>query len=333
MSKLLISLSGLRGIIGETLDPTIAARYAAAFTSQLSGDGPIVLTRDGRATGRMMADAIRAALCACGRDVIYADVAATPTTGRLVRQHQAAGGIQISASHNPPPYNGMKLFGSDGRVVPGEFGEKVLKAYEDSELPWQPHEFVGSVTELEETTDDHLRAVQNNVQLERIQASSFRVLLDSNHGAGSVLGRPLLESLGCDVVMLGGTPDGEFIHTPEPTAANLKDVCNDVVASKAAVGFCQDPDADRLALIDEKGRYVGEEYTLAVCLQHILKTRKGAVVTNCSTSRMSEDIANEAGVPFFRSKVGEANVSDVMMANDAVSVSYTHLTLPTICSV
>lgn len=117
MSKLIISVSGLRGIIGETLDPTIAAKYVAAYSSD-APDGPFVVTRDGRATGRMLADAISSALCALGRDVIDADVAATPTTGILVREHKAAGGIQISASHNPPPYNGIKLFGADGRVVP-----------------------------------------------------------------------------------------------------------------------------------------------------------------------------------------------------------------------
>ncbi len=318
MSQLIISVSGLRGIIGETLDPTIAARYAAAYASQLAGEGPIVVTRDGRATGRMLTDAIRASLCACGRDVLDADVAATPTTGRLIRQNKAAGGIQISASHNPPPYNGMKLFSADGRVVPGEFGEKVLTAFNDNELPWQPHDKVGTTKLLEDTTSDHLAAVLKNVDTVRIRKASFRVLLDSNHGAGSILGRELLGHLGCTATILGDTPNGEFAHTPEPTADNLKGVSADVVSNHAAVGFCQDPDADRLALIDEAGRYVGEEYTLAICLKHILQSRKGAVVTNCSTSRMSEDLANEAGAPFFRSKVGEANVSDVMLANDAI---------------
>ena len=318
MSQLIISVSGLRGIIGETLDPTVAARYAAAFASQLDVPGPIVLTRDGRATGRMLADSIRSALCACGRDVLDADVAATPTTGRLVRQLNAAGGIQISASHNPPPYNGMKLFSSEGRVVPGEFGEKVLAAYNGNKLEWQSHENIGKVSKIEDTISDHLVAVRKNVDVDSIRSKAFKVLLDSNHGAGSVLGRALLKNLGCQAVILGDIPDGQFAHTPEPTAENLKDVSKDIVANEAAVGFCQDPNADRLALIDENGRYVGEEFTLAVCLKHILQSRKGAVVTNCSTSRMSEDLANAAGAPFFRSKVGEANVSDVMIANDAV---------------
>ncbi len=317
MSQLIISVSGLRGIVGETLTPNVAANYVAAFSNHLD-DGPIVVSRDGRATGRMLADAIRAALCAVGRDVLDADVAATPTTGRLVRQHKAAGGIQISASHNPPPYNGIKLFGSEGRVVPATIGDQVLKSYESENFPWQPHDRLGSVTELADTTSDHLAAVLAIVDVDRIKSAKFKVLLDSNHGAGSVLGEQLLNALGCEVTVLGGEPNGQFAHTPEPTAENLKGVAAEITQAGCVVGFCQDPDADRLALIDENGRYVGEEYTVAVCLDHILQSRNGAVVTNCSTSRMSQDLAEKYGVPFFRSKVGEANVADLMMANNAV---------------
>ncbi len=317
MSELIISVSGLRGVVGETLSPIVAIDYAASFAKQME-PGPFVVTRDGRATGRMFADAIRSALCAVGRNVFDADIAATPTTGRLIRQHQASGGIQISASHNPPMYNGLKLFGSDGRVVSAGTGERVLDAYQSRDFQWQSHDGIGSVSAIKDSTSDHLQSVLSKIAIDRIAACRYRVLLDSNHGAGSILGRPLLESLGCDLVLVGAEPDGQFAHTPEPTADNLAGVCKEVAASKAAVGFCQDPDADRLALIDELGRYVGEEFTLAVCLQHVLKSRRGPVVTNCSTSRMAEDIATAAGVPFYRSKVGEAHVSDVMIEHQAV---------------
>ena len=124
MKEPIISVSGLRGIIGESLDPTLAIRYSVAYAGLVEKDGPIIVTRDGRATGAMLAQAICSGLMAIGRDVIYADVAATPTAGVLVREHQAAGGIQISASHNPPPYNGIKLFGSDGRVIPASAGKR-----------------------------------------------------------------------------------------------------------------------------------------------------------------------------------------------------------------
>ena len=144
------------------------------------------------------------------------------------------------------------------------------------------------------------------------------MLLDSNHGAGSVLGRRLLDELGCQLTLLGDQPDGQFAHTPEPTAENLASVLAHVAASGAEIGFCQDPDADRLAIVDETGRYIGEEYTLALCVDHVLRSRPGPVVTNCSTSRMTEDLAAQYGVPFYRSAVGEANVVDAINRHGAV---------------
>ena len=153
------------------------------------------------------------------------------------------------------------------------------------------------------------------VRAERIRGRRFRVLLDSNHGAGGLLGRRLLEELGCTVTVLGEATDGQFAHTPEPTAENLAGVCSAVTAAGAEIGFCQDPDADRLAVIDASGRYLGEEYTVALCVEQVLRHAPGPIVTNCSSSRMSEDLAERAGVPFFRSAVGEANVVDAMLAN------------------
>ena len=313
----IISVSGLRGVIGETLSPQVASKYACALAAELEA-GPIVITRDGRATGRMLADAIRSSLRAVGRDVIDADVAATPTTGILIRHMNAAGGIQISASHNPPEYNGMKLFGPEGRVVPGEIGERVLKRYQDPQVAWVSHAEIGEAEAHEDPHAEHLKRVLEIVNVDKIREKKFRVLLDSNHGAGGLLGNRLLKELGCEVVALGAEPTGLFAHTPEPTETNLADVSAEVRGKGVAVGFCQDPDADRLALIDENGAYVGEEYTVAICMDHMLRNAPGPVVTNCSTSRMSQDLAEKYGVPFFRSKVGEANVADVMIKNDAV---------------
>ena len=313
----IISVSGLRGIVGRTLTPLIASKYACALAAELNA-GPLVITRDGRATGRMLADVIRASLQGVGRNVIDADVAATPTTGVLIRHLKAAGGIQISASHNPAEYNGMKLFGSSGRVVPSEIGERVLVRYHDPHVDWVQHQELGKVEVHEDPHVEHLRRVLEIVDADKIRAAKFRVLIDSNHGAGGLLGIRLLEALGCDIVALGADPTGEFAHTPEPTAAHLVGVSDEVRRNKVAVGFCQDPDADRLAIIDEKGNYVGEEYTVAICMDHILRNDPGPVVTNCSTSRMSQDLAEKYQVPFFRSKVGEANVADVMIRNDAI---------------
>ncbi len=317
MSELIISVSGLRGIVGDSLTERVAADYARAFASHLPG-GPLVVTRDGRANGPPLVDAIAEALTAAGRDILDAGIAATPTTGILVRESGAAGGIQISASHNPAEYNGIKLFGSEGRVVPAKFGESVRQAYLQGAETHPAKTKSGVVSKYEETCTAHWEAISAQVDVDKIRQARVSVLLDANHGSGSILGRYLLEQLGCNVLLRGETADGHFAHLPEPTAENLADICREIPAEGVQIGFCQDPDADRLAVIDEDGGYLGEEFTLALCVDHLLRKHPGPVVTNCSTSRMSEDLALRYGVPFSRSAVGEANVVDQMLATEAV---------------
>jgi phosphomannomutase len=316
-SQPIISVSGLRGIIGESLTPDLAARYVAAYTSALP-TGPLVLTRDGRTSGPMLAQAVSSAIRATGHDVLDADVAATPTTGVLIRRHQAVGGIQISASHNPRAYNGLKLFDADGRVISATAGAEVLDRYQAGTLGWVTHDAVGSTFDLDDSCSEHLKLLHKIVDVNLIRAAKFRVLLDANHGSGSLLGRALLESFECHLTLLGGEPHGKFAHPPEPTRENLAGICSQVVETKSSVGFCQDPDADRLALIDEQGHTVGEEYTLALCVDHVLSKESGPIVTNCSTSRMSQDLAQQHGVAFYRSKVGEAHVADLMIEKEAI---------------
>ena len=318
MSTLIISVSGLRGVIGESLTPQVAMNYAAAY-SAFAKPGPFVITRDGRGSGAMLADAIHAALNAVGRPTIDAGVAATPTTGVLIRFSQAVGGIQISASHNPLQYNGLKLFDEEGRVIPQSPGEKVKELYHAGVFEVKPYDQIAARTMCNDAISFHLAAVLKTVDVAAIRAKKYKVLLDANRGAGGILGRKLLEELGCAVTILGETPDGQFEHIPEPTEENLQPVFAKVRAAGADIGFCQDPDADRLAVIDASGRYLGEEYTVALCLNHVLQTRaKGAVVVNCASSRMSQDIAERHGVELFRSAVGEANVVDLMKAKSAV---------------
>jgi phosphomannomutase len=313
----IISVSGLRGVIGESLTPEVAVRYAAAF-SAITPPGPLVITRDGRPSGAMIAGALYAGLAAVGRSTIDAGVAATPTTGVLIRHLRAAGGLQISASHNPAEYNGLKLFDADGRVIPAAPGQKVLDRYRREEVDWVGHDRLGRSETCDDPLSAHFDAVLATVDVPRIRARGYKVVLDSNHGAGSLLGRRLLEELGCRVTVLGGEPDGAFEHTPEPTAENLAGVLATIPRLGADVGFCQDPDADRLAVIDAAGRYLGEEYTLAMCVDHVLRRRRGTIVANCATSRMSADLAEKYGAAFARSAVGEANVVDAMLAHGAV---------------
>ncbi len=317
-SQLIISVSGLRGIVGESLTPDVALRFAQAFAMGLP-PGPIVLSRDGRESGPMLSAAIGDGLKMSDRDVIDADVAATPTTGILIRHFGAAGGIQISASHNPPEYNGMKLFSAAGRVIPAAAGAQVIGRFSSGGFQppdggWKPP----LLRKCPDSIGPHWALLERIVDVPRIRQRGFKIVLDSNHGAGSLLARRLFDELGCNATIIGGEPDGRFEHTPEPTAENLQTILPLVTQYQADVGFCQDPDADRLAVIDETGRYIGEEYTLALCVDHVLRQTPGPIVTNCSTSRMSEDLANRYGVPFFRSAVGEANVVDAMLLHSAV---------------
>jgi phosphomannomutase len=315
----IISVSGLRGIVGESLTPCVAWRYASAVAETLP-EGSVVVTRDGRANGPELVPAVVAGLAQAGtRKVLDGGVAATPTTGVLVRQSRSAGGIQISASHNPAEYNGMKIFNGEGRVVPADVGQQVLDRYRRLSTAAGGAAASADVVEaIRDPISAHLALIEDIIDVARIRTRGFRVLLDSNHGAGSLLGEALLEHVGCEARLVGDRPDGQFDHPPEPTAENLADVVGEVKRRHANVGFCQDPDADRLAIIDENGRYLGEEYTLAICVAHVLRKTPGPVVMNCSTSRMTEDVARRMRVPFYRSAVGEANVVDMMLQCDAV---------------
>lgn len=317
MPEPIISVSGLRGIVGESLTPEVAIRYAAAFAAG-APPGPVLVSRDGRPSGKMLSQAIHAGLHAAGRNTLDAGILPTPSVGVLVREVRAAGAVQITASHNPAPYNGLKLFSAEGRVIPAGAGQEVLDRYRAGRIDWALHDRLGAGRDCVDVLSAHLHAVLSIVDYATIRQREYTVLLDANRGSGGFLGRRVLEELGCQVVVLGEEQDGQFEHPPEPTAENLDGVRTEVTASGAQVGFCQDPDADRLAIIDEHGRYLGEEYTVALCVDHVLRQRQGPVVINCSTSRMSEDLADRYGVPLVRSAVGEANVVDAMLQHGAV---------------
>lgn len=318
VEPLIVSVSGLRGIVGETLTPEVATRYARAFVHTLP-PGPVVIGRDGRPSGPSLAAAIAESIVALGRDVIDLGTAATPTVGIAVRTLSAAGGIQISASHNPARYNGMKLFSAAGRVIPAAAGRDVLARFESPASGAEPSAAGprGSLRAYDAAAD-HVRLVAAVVDVAAIRRHRPRVWLDSGHGAGSCVGRPLLEHLGCDLVLEGAEPDGQFEHEPEPTAENLAGLLPRISQQHADVGFFQDPDADRLAIATAAGRYIGEEATLALCVEGVLTKHPGPVVINCSTSGMTQAIAARHGVPCHVSAVGEANVVDRMLATGAV---------------
>jgi len=322
---LIVSVSGLRGVVGGSLTPDVAVRYAAAFVAGLPA-GPIVLGRDGRENGPPLAAALAAFLAGSGRDVIDCGVAATPTIGIAVLDRRAAGGIQISASHNPARYNGLKLFSAAGRVIPAAAGLEVLARFETlaggltaTSWPSPPPRGVvpGHVIPCD-PSPTHVDLVAATVDVAAIRRHRPRVWLDAGHGAGSIVARRLFSHLGCDAVIVGGEPDGRFEHEPEPTTENLAAMLPRIAAANADVGFFQDPDADRLAIATAAGRFIGEEATLALAVEGVLATRPGPVVINCSTSGMTAAIAARHGVPCHVSAVGEANVVDAMLATGAV---------------
>lgn len=317
MTQRILSISGLRGVIGDGLDPAYLVDFACALGTMFER-GQVVLARDGRSTGPMVKHAVLSGLLATGCRVLDADIASTPTCGVLVQEMRAAGGLQITASHNPIEWNGLKPFSPAGSVFDQALGERLLGILERRAYSLVDGRHLGVVETLHDPHGPHLNRVLSLVDADRIRKRRLKVVLDCNHGSGAILAPRLLKELGCDVTVLGGTADGQFEHVPEPLEQNLKGLCAEVRQRGADVGFAQDPDADRLAIVDEAGRYIGEELTLALCADLILKRSPGPVVVNGSTSRVTADIAAKYGCEFHRSHVGEANVVARMKAVGAI---------------
>jgi phosphomannomutase len=314
---MIASISGLRGVVGDGLDPSTVVEFVAAYAS-LCEAGPIVVGHDGRVSSAVFASAVEAGLTATGHDALLAGPTATPTIGWLVREGGLAGGIQISASHNPPRYNGLKFFQRAGMVLGAEQGRTLLDRWRGRDFRWANWDRLGRSHRLDDPDSGHLGRVLTTVDVPAIRRCGFKVVLDACHGSGGRLGDLLLDALGARAVILGGQPDGRYDHAPEPTEANLKEFSAIVPAVGAAIGFAQDPDADRLAIVDENGRYIGEELTLALAALRRLEQARGPVVINMSTSRVTEDLARRRNCPVFRTAVGEINVVERMIAEEAM---------------
>jgi phosphomannomutase len=316
-SGLIVSVSGIRGIVGQGLTPAAALAFASALGAH-AGGGRMVLGRDGRPSGTMLRHAVLAGLTAGGCEVQDVAVASTPTVGLAVRTLRAAGGIQITASHNPAPWNGLKLFGPDGRVLSAAEGRKVQALFERGEQRRVPWEELGQVHDYHKADDEHRDRVLQLVDVVRIRAAGLRAFVDGNGGAGGPLARSLLKALRVEATCRACDGDGLFLHEPEPTEANLREIGPLVAHHYADIGFALDPDSDRLAILDEQGRYIGEELTLALAAQFRLSRERGPVVVNMSTSRVTADVAARFGCRCERSAVGEANVADRMIELGAV---------------
>ncbi len=319
---LIVSISGVRGIVGESLDASVALRFSQALAANLA-PGPVTLSADSRPSGRWIRRVASAVLESAGREVIELGIIPTPTVGVAVRRLRAAGGLHVTASHNPAPYNGLKLFGPDGRVLPNGPAGRIRDAYLGTEK-FQPARWdgCGSVRSCEEAVRWHADAVLDAARqdgiLEPIRRAGFKVLVDGNGGAGGPLALLLLGELGVEAVAWHCEPDGNFVHPPEPTGGNLASLGPIVRQAGVDLAFVLDPDADRLALLDSGGNFPSEEYTLAIAADGILARRPGPLVINLSTSRLSEMAAKARGCACIRTPVGEAHVVDGMIAHHAV---------------
>ncbi len=301
------------------MSPQLAADMASAYGTMLAGQ-TVVVARDSRPSGPMLQQAVTSGLLATGCHVVDLGVVSTPGAALMIRRLRAAGGIVITASHNPIMWNGIKFLTDEGLAPPADRAKQIIDAYERKAFTLVDVDHIHKITHDGSTVDVHVGAALGIIDADAIRQRRLRIVLDSVNGAGGREGRALLEHLNCDLLHLNPEPTGRFAHPPEPLRENLTQLCEAVTTERADVGFAQDPDADRLAIVDERGEYIGEEYTLALAAKHYFAVSPGPAAANLSTSRMIDDLARAAGGPcvVHRSPVGEANVVDTMKRHGCV---------------
>src|SRR6266487_2803554 len=327
---LMVSVSGVRGLVGTDLTPEVVARWAAAFGTWAragKGDGGrgkgktrVVLGRDARTSGPMFTAAAIAGLQSIGCHVIDVGLVATPTVQLAVEHHRAAGGIILTASHNPIEWNALKFVGPDGIFLDSVAGTRVRELAAANSLPRANYNAIGGVEADPDAIARHLAAVLalRGVDVRAIRRRRFRVALDTVRGAGGAVMPELLERLGCRVNPINLKTDGLFPRPPEPVPENLKALGALVRRKQADIGIAVDPDVDRLAIVDENGRAIGEDYTLAFAIRAVRPSSRQTVVCNLSTSLVVEDAAREFGAKVVRAPVGEAHVARTMIALKSV---------------
>jgi phosphomannomutase len=236
----------------------------------------------------------------------------------MLRHLECNGGVVITASHNPIQYNGIKVLLDDGIAPSPQQAEQIKKHYLDKDFSLVASADCGKISPNEQTDSEHIAKVLKIIDKKSIKSRKFKVVLDSINVAGGPIAKKMLKELGCEVVAINDEPTGLFAHAPEPIAENLTELCKVVKAGKAVVGFAQDPDADRLAIVDETGHFIGEEYTLALAAKYVFSKQKGSAAANLSTSRMIDDVVTKAGGKVYRTAVGEANVAAAMVKYNCV---------------
>ena len=327
---LIKSISGIRGTIGgkpgDGLSPIDVVKFSAAYGTWLKRrcgkEKPkVVVGRDGRKSGSMVNGLITFTLCGLGIDVVDIGMATTPTVEIAVTGSSSDGGIIITASHNPAEWNALKLLTEAGEFLSAAEGDIVLGIAEKEDFDFCNVNSLGTIIYDETWAKKHIEQILKleRVNSDAIKAADFTVAIDCINSVGGLIVPELLKSLGVKkIIELNTVPDGNFAHNPEPLPQNLKDISSLVIKEKADIGFVVDPDVDRLAIICEDGSMFGEEYTLVAVADYILKTKKGDVVSNLSSSKALGDIAEKYGCKRYASAVGEVNVVEEMKKRNAV---------------
>jgi phosphomannomutase len=313
----MISVAGIRGIVGDSLLPEEFLRYVLAFATTLDG-GPVVVGGDSRVSREMMRHLAFAGLASCGSTIHDIGLVPTPTVGLMIRELGAAGGIAITASHNPAEWNAYKFFDANGSFLNKGQNARLLEVARTGEFRRAGFRELGKVLPRTDAIERHLARVYAAIDTRAIRARRFKVVVDCCNGVGGLIMEPLLKELGCDAELFDIDVNAEFPRNPEPLPENLGKLSDRVRARKADIGFAVDPDVDRLAIVDDTGRPIGEERTVVLASASALTRAKGPLVVNLSTTRAMDDVAARFGVPLHRTPIGEANVIAKMREVDAL---------------
>lgn len=326
---LIKSISGFRGTIGgkpnDNLTPLDIVKFASAYGSWLiarsAGKKKVVVGRDGRMSGNMVEAMVEQSLLALGIDVIHLGLSTTPTVEMSVVFEKADGGIILTASHNPKEWNALKLLNEKGEFVSAEEGKTILSIAANEDFIYAPIDAIGSLISDNNSLEKHIEAILQYplVNKKAIEAANFSIVLDAINSSGAFTVPALLHALGVkNITILNEEMTGNFAHNPEPLKEHLTELCDTVTSKKASLGIAVDPDVDRLCFVSEDGELFGEEYTLVAVADYILQNKKGATVSNLSSTRALRDITKQHGCNYFASAVGEVNVVNRMKQEKAV---------------
>lgn len=315
MPTLKISISGIRGIIGDGLDIRTVVDYTAAFSCLFPKKAKVLVARDTRLTGDTIANSVISTLMASGINVIDIGITPTPTALYMVEKLKAHGGIMVSASHNPIEWNALKLIGKGGKFLDEKSVQELNKLYDKKSSRFVKALETGTYQKIEDAIEQHIKRIIRFIDVDKIKKRNFKVACDYVNGTGLFATPKLLKALGVKEISINKEHTGKFAHVAEPSASSMKSLSELAKKNKVDIGFTQDPDADRLAIVLSDGTIVSEEYTLALCAKYLWSVGKGNAAVNLSTSRMIDDLAKEKGYSVDRTKIGEINVSSHVVKN------------------